>query len=159
MKIMTTSETITEVLQDLVKINEDRIKGYETAGDDIEKYDADLKAVFVDMADQSMENVDELQEIIKSFGGKEENDSSLSGSIHRVWMDMKAMFTGNDRVSILNSCEFGEDAILKAYDSALSSDAEIDAVTRQVITTQRGSLKQSHDQIKKYRDLNKAMAQ
>jgi uncharacterized protein (TIGR02284 family) len=155
---MTTSATITEVLQDLVKINEDRIKGYETAGDDIEKYDEDLKAVFVDMADQSMENVDELQEIIESFGGKEEDNSSLSGSIHRVWMDMKAMFTGKDRLSILNSCEYGEDAILKAYDSALASDAEIDAVTRQVITTQRSSLKQSHDQIKKYRDLNKAMA-
>lgn len=155
---MTTSTTITEVLQDLVKINEDRVKGYEKAGEDIEKYDVDLKVVFEEMEEQSMDNVDELQEIILSFGGKVENENSLSGTIHRAWIDMKAMFTGNDRVTVLNSCEFGEDAILKAYDSALASDAEIDAATRQVITTQRAGLKQSHDQIKKYRDLNKAMA-
>ena len=155
---MITNTTITEVLQDLVKINEDRIKGYEKAGEDIEKYDEDLKVIFQDMEDQSMDNVDELQEIILSFGGKVENETSITGSIHRAWIDMKAMFTGNDRVTVLNSCEFGEDAILKAYDSALASDAEIDAATRQVITTQRSGLEKSHDQIKKYRDLNKAMA-
>jgi uncharacterized protein (TIGR02284 family) len=72
-------------------------------------------------------------------------------------MDVKATFTGNDRQSILNACEFGEDAAQKAYKDALASDAEIDVTTRQLITTQQASLKTSHDLIKKYRDANKAV--
>jgi len=155
---MTTTTSITEILNDLVEINRDRIKGYEKASQDIEKYDADLKLVFSEMADQSRDNVDDLNEKIAKHGGDIDNDSSVSGAIHRAWIDVKALFTGKDRTAILESCEFGEDAIQKAYDSALSSDAEIDADCRQLITKQKSSLKTSHDAIKKYRDINKALS-
>ncbi len=155
---MTTTTQTTEVLNDLVEINRDRVKGYEKASEDVEKYDADLKLVFNQMAEQSRDNVDDLNEAIASLGGEIENENSVSGSIHRAWIDVKAMFTGKDRQAILNSCEFGEDAIQKAYDSALASDAEIDADTRQLITEQKSSLKTSHDAIKKYRDANKALS-
>lgn len=155
---MTTTTNVTEILNDLVEINRDRIKGYQKASEDIEKYDADLKLVFSEMAEQSRDNVDDLNEAIASHGGEIDNDSSVSGAIHRAWIDVKAMFTGKDRTAILESCEFGEDAIQKAYDSALASDAEIDAETRQLITEQKSSLRTSHDAIKKYRDVNKALS-
>lgn len=155
---MSTNTQLVEALDDLVKINHDRVKGYDTASQDIEKYDIDLKLVFSKMASQSRENITELNQTITKLGGKSDNDSSLSGAIHRAWIDVKALFTGNDRIAILNSCEFGEDAILKSYDAALASSTEIDAETRQIITSQRSSLKTSHDAIKKYRDLNKAIA-
>jgi uncharacterized protein (TIGR02284 family) len=72
-------------------------------------------------------------------------------------MDVKATFTGHDRQAVLENCEFGEDAAQKAYKLALESDAEIDADTRQLITSQQSSLKTSHDLIKKYRDAHKAV--
>jgi uncharacterized protein (TIGR02284 family) len=69
-------------------------------------------------------------------------------------MDLKATFSGSSRQAVLENCEFGEDAAQKAYDSALKSDAEINADIRQLITNQKSSLKTSHDVIKKYRDLH-----
>jgi uncharacterized protein (TIGR02284 family) len=67
-------------------------------------------------------------------------------------MDVKATFTGKDRKAILASCEFGEDAAQKAYDEALSSEAELPAEVRQLIMDQKLSLKKSHDYIKALRD-------
>ena len=72
-------------------------------------------------------------------------------------MDVKATFTGHDRQSALESCEFGEDAAQKAYRDALGSDAEMSADTRQLITSQQESLKSSHDIIKKLRDVHEAV--
>ena len=72
-------------------------------------------------------------------------------------MDVKATFSGNDRQSMLESCEYGEDATQKAYKQALALDAEINADTRQLITDQQEYLKKSHDMIKKYRDAQKAV--
>ena len=72
-------------------------------------------------------------------------------------MDIKTTFTGHDRQSVLELCEFGEDAAQKAYNAAIASDAEMDADTRQLIADQQAKLKTSHDIIKKYRDLHKAV--
>lgn len=155
---MTHTEKLAAVLNDLVRINNDRIKGYETAAEDVEKYDVDLKAVFNNMADQSRSNVSALQNEITRLGQEAETGGSIPGAIHRAWIDTKAVFTGNDREAILNSCEFGEDAILKAYNDALATDADLDVETRQMITSQRASLKNSHDAIKKMRDVQEAVS-
>ena len=71
-------------------------------------------------------------------------------------MDVKATFTGNDRKAILASCEFGEDAAQRAYDTALSSDAELPAEVRQVIMEQKTNLRRDHDRIKALRDTQPA---
>ncbi len=154
---MTTNEKLTEVLNDLIQINNDRITGYEKASEESEKFDVDLKAIFNKMADESRKYKSELVEVVNKLGGEPANGTTGLGKIYRVWMDVKATFTGHDRQSVLESCEFGEDAAQKAYKDALASDAEIDAETRQLITSQQSSLKTSHDLIKKYRDLHKAV--
>ncbi|KAK6021525.1 hypothetical protein OSTOST_12801, partial [Ostertagia ostertagi] len=51
-----------EVLSDLIKINNDRIRGYEKAAKETADKDADLRAVFNDMASESREYVAELEE-------------------------------------------------------------------------------------------------
>ena len=43
---MTNNEQITELLNDLVKINNDRIEGYEKAADQTKASDIDLQAIF-----------------------------------------------------------------------------------------------------------------
>ncbi|MEO7444164.1 MAG: PA2169 family four-helix-bundle protein [Ferruginibacter sp.] len=147
---------LTEVLNDLIEINNDRINGYEKAANEAKDVDVDLKATFSKMADESRKYKAELTEEVNRLGGEAETDDTTnSGKIYRVWMDVKAVFTGHDRKSILANCEFGEDAAQKAYKMALDSDAEMSAETRQIITGQQSSLKTSHDLIKKYRDAHK----
>ncbi|MEO6729576.1 MAG: PA2169 family four-helix-bundle protein [Ferruginibacter sp.] len=152
-----TNEKLVEVLNDLIEINNDRVTGYEKAAEDTRDIDVDLQAIFHSMANDSRKYAAELTSEVSKFGGEPATGSTNSGKIYRVWMDVKATFSGHDRQSVLESCEFGEDAAQKAYKAALASDAEIDASTRQLITDQQASLKTAHDLIKKYRDAHKAV--
>ncbi len=154
---MSVNDKLTEVLNDLIRINNDRVHGYEKAAEDIKSYDVDLQAVFNKMANDSRKYAAELTNEVEKLGGEPATGTTGSGKIHRAWMDVKATFSGNDRQSMLESCEYGEDAAQKAYKEALASDAEINADTRQLITDQQSSLKTSHDIIKKYRDAQKAV--
>lgn len=154
---MTTNEKLTDVLNDLIEINNDRITGYEKAVDETKDIDVDLQAVFHKMADESRKYKAELTQAVTRLGGEPATGTTNSGKIYRIWMDVKATFTGHDRQAVLENCEFGEDAAQKAYKMALASDAEIDAETRQLITSQQSSLKNSHDIIKKYRDAQKTV--
>ena len=146
----TTESTTTEVLNDLLKINNDRIAGYEKASGESE--DLDLKTVFRTMADESRRFANQLSALIYEHGGDPASESTTaSGKIYRVWMDVKSTFTGKDRKAILNSCEFGEDAAQTAYKNALET-SELPAEARTVIIEQQATLRESHDMIKRYRD-------
>ena len=65
---------------------------------------------------------------------------------YSVWLAM-----GNDRHSILASCEFGEDAAQKSYRQALEQDLPADV--RTAIARQQAALKASHDKIRHLRDI------
>ncbi len=150
---MTTSTSeMTEVLNDLIKINYDRIEGYRKAAEESKEFDISLHEVFRGMADESRRNVSELTQLVRGSGSEVESGSTTMGKIYRAWMDVKAVFTGKDRKAILSSCEFGEDQAQKAYDEALKADAEIDTDTRQLIMAQKDVLKSNHDEIKRMRD-------
>lgn len=154
---METYENLTEVLNDLIKINNDRIDGYEKAINEVEDIDIDLKGIFQKMANESRENVTELSSEIAKLGGEIATGTTGSGKIYRVWMDIKATFTGHDRESVLESCEYGEDAAQEAYDDALATDTDLPVDIRQIITSQKATLLESHNLIKKIRDTQHAI--
>jgi uncharacterized protein (TIGR02284 family) len=153
---MYADEKTAEVLNDLITINNDRIAGYERAENETSDKDSDLKALFRQMAAESRSYVTDLSKYVAAAGDTPSDKTMLSGKIYRAWMDVKATFSGKDRKAILASCEFGEDAAQKAYDSALSSDAELQTEVRQLIMDQKTSLKKSHDRIKALRDTQPA---
>ncbi len=145
------------VLNDLIRINNDRIEGYQRASQESKDTDVDLKAIFHEMADQSMKYVNELTEQVSKLGGDPASNTTISGKVYRVWMDLRAAVTGSSRTSILDSCEYGEDVAQKAYQAALESDAAMTTDVRQIIAEQKSSLKTSHDTIKKYRDMHQSV--
>lgn len=151
------NDSLIEVLNDLVRINNDRIAGYDRAIAEAKDLDVDLKAMFEGMVRESMEYKSDLNGHIMQLDGETTKDTTMSGKIYRAWMDVKATFTGSTRKAILENCEFGEDAWRRAYEAALSSDAEMDAAVRQMITDHYNKQKNSHDLIKKYRDAHIAM--
>lgn len=151
---MERNSNLTEVLNDLIRINNDRTTGYAKAADNAREIDVDLRAIFDKMGDESREYARELADEVVELGGEPATGTTAYGKIYRAWMDVKATFTGKDRTSLLAACEFGEDAAQRAYQSALASDAEMPAEIRQLIATQKSALRNSHDLIKKYRDMN-----
>ncbi len=140
-----------EILNDLVQINNDRVAGYEKAIAELKFEDADLKTLFVKMIGESHKHKMALATEVQGLGEEIETGTTGSGKIYRAWMDVKAVFTGHDRKTVLNNCEFGEDAAQKAYKMALEEDA-LSADLRSLITEQKAALRISHDEIKALRD-------
>jgi uncharacterized protein (TIGR02284 family) len=155
-EVMKTNEKTAEVLNDLIQINNDRIQGYEKASKETAAGDADLRALFDNMAAESRSYVNELTQHVAISGNEPADGTTVKGKIYRAWMDVKATFSGKDRKAILASCEYGEDAAQKAYDQALASDAELPTEIRQLIAGQKSSLRKSHDKIKQMRDAQPA---
>ncbi|HET7898595.1 MAG TPA: PA2169 family four-helix-bundle protein [Flavisolibacter sp.] len=149
-------EKIATILNDLIRINNDRIVGYERALDELKPEDADLKALFQRYITNSREYVQELTQEVKRLGGDAADGTTNSGKIYRVWMDLKSAITGKDRKTILDNCEFGEDAAQKSYDMALNSDVELEPSLRDMIVRQKATLKTGHDEVKRLRDMQAA---
>jgi len=148
---MKTMEKTAEVLNDLVQINNDRIVGYEKAAKETATEDGDLRTLFEGLASESRSYVNDLEKYVAMAGEEVAEGTTASGKIYRVWMDVKATFSGKDRKSILASCEFGEDAAQKAYASALDEE-DLPEDVRQLIVEQKSSLRKSHDKVKRLRD-------
>ena len=149
---MAMNEKTVEILNDLVQINHDRVRGYEKAAEETNSDDADLRALFTDFANESRGYAAELSELVKNLGGEPATDSTQRGKIYRAWMDMKAVVTGSNRKAILSSCEYGEDAAQRQYERALENQEDLPAEIRQVVVSQKDKLRQGHDRVKAMRD-------
>jgi uncharacterized protein (TIGR02284 family) len=136
-----------EILNDLIQLNNDRIKGYERAIEELKDADTDLIVLFETMIDQSREARNALGKEVQVLGADMETGTTMSGKIYKAWMDIRAAFSGHDRKTVLENCEFGEDAAQKAYAAALDSD-QLPQFLREMIEQQKSSFKEAHDQVK-----------
>jgi uncharacterized protein (TIGR02284 family) len=146
-----TSKQTAEVLEDLIRINNDRIEGYEKAAGDLKPEDSDLRMIFLRAIDQSRKIRMVLGNEVQVLGQTIPSGTTGSGSIYRAWMEIKATFTGHTRHAVLASCEYGEDAAQKAYESALKSEHLPEYLSTTVLK-QKNELKTFHDEIKALRD-------
>ncbi len=140
-----------EVLNDLVNINNDRIRGYEHATKEIGEGHEDLKAIFTRIIGESHQNKMALGTEIQTFRRDIDDTNSSSGNIHRTWLDVKAFFTGHSAKSVLEECEFGEDAIKKAYRTAIE-DEHLPAYIKDILLEEEQKVVASHDQIRALRN-------
>lgn len=144
----------TGLLKDLIEINNDRVAGFEKVIADIKDENVDLKELFQRYAEQSRRYGQELATLVGGAGEAEESNHSVAGTLHRAWIDVKSLFGGDDRASILSEAERGEDTIKKAYQEALSSN-ELPANALALVSEQASGIKQAHDEIKALRDAAK----
>jgi uncharacterized protein (TIGR02284 family) len=146
------NDEIVDVLNDLIRINRDRIAGYEKAVENLEEGDAVLRTLFYQLSDESQKIKEELASEVRSLGGEPAEDSTMSGKIYRAWMEVKDTFTAEDAKSALEACEYGEDAAQKAYAEAIEDSREFPANIQSLIREQKELLRLSHDLIRNKRD-------
>jgi len=139
-------------LNDLIKINNDRIVGYQKGIEG--STDSDLKDLFATYIRQSRSNASELENHVRLLGGIPANDTTIAGKFYHAWMDLKSAFTAKDRYSILADCEYGEDVAKKAYREAINDEdlSWSDAQVISIITAQYDGINRAHNQIKMLRD-------
>jgi len=111
----------------------------------------DLKSLFDVMIVESQQIKSDLTHEVQVLSGDAEKGTTEMGKIYRAWMSVKAVFTGNDRHSILSNCEYGEDAAQKAYQKALETD-KLPGFLREMLIKQQEILRDSHDEIRELRD-------
>jgi len=149
---------IIEVLNDLIRINRDRISGYEKAVENLEDGEGTLKTLFYQLSDESQKLKEQLSGQVRLLGGEPAEDSTMSGKIYRAWMDVKDAFTADDAKSALEACEYGEDAAQKAYAEAQDDSRDFPENIQRLISDQKDTLHSSHDLIRAKRDEYKANA-
>lgn len=140
-----------KALRALIRINNDRYEGYKTAAE--ETKDTDLKSIFNKLSLQSKGYSNDLQNLITyKEMAPETDETTLSGKLYRIWMDIKSAVTAKDRKAILASCEFGEDVARKTYEEVLDDPEDLTPEMLAVIRKQRSEIQQGHDTIKAMRD-------
>lgn len=146
---MSTNKNI-DILNELIVINNDRVAGYRTAY--IEAEETDLKILLEGFQTTSENNLVELSSAVRLLGGVVEEGTRATGKFFRFWMDFKATLTGNNRGTILDSCEYGEDKALEAYETALNSKEDLAPDNLAMILRQQAAIRADHDKVKVLRD-------
>lgn len=147
---METKETI-EVLNNLIEINNDRIEGYKTAAK--ETKDPHLKTLFRKFMETSEMCKSQLIKEVKFLKGEPAEGTRVTGKFFRTWMDLKAALTGNDKKSILENCEYGEDVMKENYEAAMNGNNHVlSMIHLGLLNGQYLLLKAEHDQVKSMRD-------
>lgn len=144
-------EKTIEVFNSLIVINNDRIEGYKTANE--ETKETDLKMLFSNLMQTSVDCRKELVAEVTRLGGTIDEGTRITGKFFRVWMDVKAALTGNERKTILDSCEYGEDVILETYKKVLIQDhQDTNSKEQDIFNKHYALLKLDHDKVKQLRD-------
>jgi uncharacterized protein (TIGR02284 family) len=142
------NKEVISALNDLIETSKDGAEGFRTCAEDIKN--PELKALFNQRAQECSEAANELQQEVRALGGKPEDSSSVSGSLHRRWVDLKSLVTGKSEESILNECERGEDVAKRSYREAL--EKPLPANVRSLVERQYQGVLRNHDQVKALRN-------
>jgi uncharacterized protein (TIGR02284 family) len=136
------------VLNDLIETSKDGEQGFLKAAEDAS--DPKLKTLFAGRAEECARAVRELQARVVQLGGKPEDRGSVTGALHRGWVDVKSALSNRDNHAILAECERGEDVAKKRYREALDKDLPADI--RALVELQFQGVIQNHDRIRDLRD-------
>jgi uncharacterized protein (TIGR02284 family) len=141
-------EDVIDVLQDLAECSLDGEYGFRACAEQAKR--DDLKATFLQHADECHRAAQELNEQIRARGGKAKEHGSASGAMHRGWVAVKSKLTTYDDKAVLEEAERGEDNAMARYRKALK--ASLPADVKLVVERQMQGVQRNHDQIKMLRD-------
>lgn len=117
---------------------------------------SNLKALFLERAQQCSDAAAELRAQVLRLGGKPEDGGTAGGALHRGWVAVRGTLSGYNDHAILDECERGEDSALGAYRKALKQT--LPAALRSLVQRQMEGAQRNHDQIKALRDQAKSRA-
>jgi uncharacterized protein (TIGR02284 family) len=130
-------------LNTLIATLYDSIEGYEKSAGDARN--PALSAKFTARAEERRRAVTTLQEAVRAAGGEPDDDGSLAGSVHRMFVNLKTAVTGNDDQAIVNEVERGEDYLKAKFEAALQTD--LNPTARTAVQTAWESVRAGHDEM------------
>lgn len=144
---VTTPDHVIRTLNTLIALNRDDQKGFQEAAEKIEAHE--IKTYCLAQSRSRAHFIGELQTQVHALGSEPENTGTVSGALHRAWMDLKSALGGGD-LAILVATEAVEDHAISTYSKALSESLPADV--RGFVERQFESVKQSHKTVKAMRE-------
>jgi len=135
-------------LNSLIETCKDGQKGFTEAAEALQS--AAIKATFLEYARERAQMAAELQAEVRRLGGDPDKSGSMSGSIHRGWINLKSAITGADDHAIVAEAERGEDVAKAAYESALTES--LPASAQALVGQQAAKVRRVHDAVRDLRD-------
>ena len=142
------NDEVISTLNGLIETCKDGQEGFKHAAEGIT--DSQIKSAFYEYGQQRAQFAGELQTLVRELGGDPENSSSILGTLHRGWIDIKSAVTGKDEAAVLNEAERGEDVAKDAYKSALEQNLPMNV--RSILEEQYRAVKEAHDNVKMMRN-------
>ncbi|EGV44317.1 PA2169 family four-helix-bundle protein [Bizionia argentinensis JUB59] len=137
-------------LNALLEKNYDAEKGYKKAAEHTEN--TSLKNHFNRKAAERYDFGHQLKSEIKNFGQEPDKGGSVTGTAHRAWMDVKAVFSSDNAESMLEEAIRGEKASVEEYNEVLN-ETSLPASTRDLVMKQKNTISQELNTIKRLEDL------
>lgn len=138
------NEKAVSTLNNLIETCKDGEEGFRKAAEGLK--DPQVKTQFLAYSRQREQMVRELQQEVRRLGGDPEKSGSVSGSIHRGWMNIKSAVTGKDDSAIIAEAERGEDVAKAAYEKAV--EEELPPATRALVQQQAAMVHEAHDRVR-----------
>ncbi|MCU0948493.1 MAG: PA2169 family four-helix-bundle protein [Porphyrobacter sp.] len=147
------SETSHDIstLNDLIATTYDSINGYTEAAKNSDNQR--FAALFTARSVEREAAIRTLRSEVIRLGGTPDDNGTVMGGAHRMFMNLKSVVTGRDETAIIAEVEQGEDHIKAKFEDAIA-DTELSPQVMHTIRECYVSVKQGHDEM---RDLKHSM--
>ncbi len=104
-------------LETLADICHDGAQGYDSAAEHLS--DDELATLYRRLAQQRRLFVQQLKEEARRLGAHFQHAGTLSGDLHRNWLELKSVFGEESDAKIIEHALTGEEAALETYDEVI----------------------------------------
>jgi len=146
----TYTEAVGKKLNELLERTYDAEKGYKKAAENVEH--SGLKSYFKTKAQQRYDFGHELKSEIKAFGQDVDKGGSAAGTLHRAWMDTKALFSSENEESMLEESIRGEKTAINDYCEVIN-ETNLPSSTKSILENQKSKIEVGLNTIKGLEDI------
>lgn len=147
----TYTEEVGNKLNALLEKTYDAEKGFKKAAENVDN--PSLKAYFKNKAQERYNFGHELKTEIRSFNQDVDKGGSLTGKVHRAWMDVKSLFSNDDEESMLDEAIRGEKAAINEYEEVLS-ETSLPLSTKAILQSQKNIINDGLAKINELEDIH-----
>ena len=135
------------IVKELIKTLEDGRDGFAKAAERLEGTEAsDVSRRFREFSAQRGAMADELRRCAKLEGFEVPQSGTVAGAVHRGWIAVKDVLTGDNPAALIAAAEQGEDHAKSKFRDALS-DKELTPPTLAIVQKQAQQVEAAHDYV------------
>lgn len=148
-KEQTHKDTV-NVLQGILEKNYDAEKGYKKAMQDAKN--PALKGFLQKQAAQRSHFATAIDKELRDLGETPKESGSVTGSLHRAWIDIKSSVSGNDDEAVLEEVIRGEKASVDEYEDVMNNNTLAPQINS-VLQTQLRDIQGTLNRVKTLEDI------